>query len=76
MPCFSPTDAEYRKHDRTQGHYGSLSSRELEAVICGFLRSGKVTMDDVDFAQVGVDRKWVEQWWADHQKKDDLKEQS
>lgn len=74
MPCHNPTDKEIQDYYRARGKYGHLSSGELEAVLCGLLRSSKVTLDDIDWVQAGVQRRWVEQWWADHQRKDAEKE--
>lgn len=70
MPCYGPTEDDIRDSERRSGRYGILKRGELEAIVCGLLRTGKVALDDVDWDQAGVSREYAEQWWAEHQAED------
>lgn len=57
---------------------------KLEAVLCGIFtqRSGPqyngagiaIILDQLDYKKMGVTRKWIEDWWKNHQAEDKRRE--
>ena len=64
MPCYDTQAAE--EHE---------SNRKAAACLCGVLRAMTVeeihsVMSRVGWARVGVEPRWLADWWARHEQKD------
>lgn len=73
MPCIGPTDAEMKSYEAARAKMRKVihNLAEFEAVLCGILTAhGVKVLDAVDFEEVGVSRRFVTNWWKDHQEKD------
>lgn len=69
MPCFDPGADEDNRLELTR-------LRRLEATLCGVFRAMSLyseltlLLERVDWKEVGVQRRDIEEWWAAHQAED------
>jgi hypothetical protein len=46
---------------------------KLEPVFCAMISTfGIENIDLIDFTKCGVSRQWIEDWWQQHQRKDEI----
>lgn len=70
MPCRDSRDdirTEYVYKDRK---IHGLDIDDFEAVMCGIMSAKGVSLDKVDWNEVGVPRAKFENWWRHHQEED------
>lgn len=67
MPCYDPP-----RTVEELNRYGDMSKGQIEAVLCGAMRSG-LSLDAINWRDVGVERSLVERWWKRHQEDDNRK---
>ena len=72
MPCRDP-DWDIPKVTKRFG----MDIHDFESVLCGIFThleknwALNVTLDDVNWSEVGVSRGMVEAWWAGHKREDE-----
>lgn len=73
MPCRVD---DYNTRYVTETRHG-MTIADFEAVLCGIFTSlekydeKNISLNDIDWAEVGVSRKIVEAWWEAHKKEDE-----
>ena len=72
MPCITWEDAADRSHE-------DKVNKKTRAALCAVLTvlELKGSLDDalnsIDFKEAGVKRVWLEDWWEEHKKEDEIR---
>lgn len=79
MPCYDERNSpSYIYENEVRPLEAKI--KKLEAVLCGIFTQRsqpqyngagiKVILDQLDYNEMGVSRKWIEDWWRKHQIED------